>query len=108
MLAVRAECGEDNLNFVAHALGEEGAKRAVHQAAEENPLFAGPAFAAEEVAWDASSGVEFFFKVDGQRKEVDSRPHSSIHRGSGKDNGVAATDGDCAAGLLGKNTGLNA
>ena len=108
MLAVRAERGQDYLYFVAHSFGEEGAERAVYQAAEQDRLFAGPAFAAEEVAGDTAGGVKFFLEIDRQWEEADAGPDAAVHRGGGQDDCISAADGYGAACLLGEDAGLDA
>ena len=108
MLAVRAERGQDDLNFVAHSFGKEGAERAVDQAAEQDRLFAGPALAAEEVAGDAAGGVQLFLEINRQWEEADAGPDAAVHRGGGQDDRISAADGYGAACLLGEDAGLDA
>ena len=108
MLAVRAERGQDDLYFVAEAFGEEGAEGAINQPAEQDRLFAGPALAAEKIAWDASCGVQFFLEIDRQWEEADAWPDAAVHRGGGEDDCVPATDGYGAACLLGEDAGFDA
>ncbi len=69
-------------------------------------LFAGPAFALDKSAGDASTGVGVLAVIDSEREEVDAFPRiGGGHRG-GQDDGFARGD-QCGAGrLLGHAPGL--
>ena len=71
VFAVGGEGGRDDLDFVAEALGEERAQRAVREAHGEDAIVAGAAFAAGEATGDLADGVEALFVVDGEREEID-------------------------------------
>ena len=63
--------GDDHLGFVAPALGEQRADRAVDQAGDQRLLFGRAAFALEVAAGNAARGVGLLLVVDGERQEVD-------------------------------------
>ena len=98
ILLVDGHDGQDDLHFVAHALREERAQGAVGETRTEGRFRGWAAFAPEEGARDLARGVHPLFEVDGEREEVHPGPRRSRHRGRAKDDGVAVTDPDGAAG----------
>ena len=84
--------GEDqrnHLGLVAETVGEERADGAVDLAAGQHFFFAGPAFALDEAAGDASAGVSVLAVVDGEGEEVDALPRVGRGNGGGQDDGFA-------------------
>ena len=86
--------------------GNKRTNGAIDLAAGENFLFAGPAFALDEAAGNASTGVGVFAVVDGEGKEIDSL--ARIGRGycGGQNDGFARGHQCGAGGLLGHAAGL--
>ena len=107
VLAVGTERRDDDLDFVAHALGEERAQRAIDQTRDQDGLFAGPAFAPEETAGNAPGRVEAFFELHRHGEEVHAGAHVGTHGSRGQQYGVAVAYGDCAACLGGQHAGLD-
>ena len=96
---VYGEGREDDLHFVAEALGEERSKGPVGQAGDEYAVGAGPAFAAEEAAGDFAPGVEALFELDGEGEEVDAFP-GFAHGGGCENHAVAGAHEHGAVGKL--------
>src|SRR5207248_4001038 len=71
MLRIQRQYRLDDLDLVAQPLDEGGTQRPVDQAAGEDRVLGGPAFAAEERAGDPAGGVHALLDVDGQREEVE-------------------------------------
>ena len=61
VLLVGGEHGDDDLDVVAVALGEERADRPVGQARGEDRVLGGAAFALDEAAGDLAGGVHALF-----------------------------------------------
>src|SRR5699024_8088293 len=74
VVRVDREDRADDLHLVAQALDEQGAQRAVDEAAGEDRLGRGAALAAEERAGNLAGGVLTLLDVDRQREEVDALP----------------------------------
>ena len=86
---------------MAHPLGEERAQRAVDQAAGEDGVLAGTAFAAVPAAGDVTHGVELLLIIDAEREEIDAGTGRLGDGGVDQHGGVAVADEGGAAGLLG-------
>ncbi len=97
MFGVRAERVQNQLYVVAETLGKEGAQGTIHQAAEQNALFAGAAFAPEEAAGDAAHRVHLLFKVHREWEEVDARSHILGHGGGRHNHRIATAHSDRTA-----------
>ena len=69
-----ADGGADHLGFVAIALVEERADRAIDQAGGQNLLLCRTAFALEEATGDLARGVGLLLVVNRQREEIDPLP----------------------------------
>jgi hypothetical protein len=96
-----------DLHFVIPALRKERADGAVGEAAGENFLFGGAAFALEVAAGEFAGCGRFFAVIHGQREEV--LAFLGLGRGHGghDDDGFAHLDGHGAVGLLGQFAGFN-
>ncbi len=71
VLLVRREDGDDELDVVLVALGEEGADRAVGQAGGQGRRFRRAGFALDEAAGDLARGVHALLELDREREEVE-------------------------------------
>ena len=97
---VHRERDADQLRLVAPVLGEQRAQRAVDHARGERRLGARAALALEERAGDLARGVHALLDVDREGQEV--RVAEVAHGRGAEDHGVALTDDDGAACLLGE------
>ena len=89
----------DDLRLVAEGLREERADGTIDLAGGQDFLLAGPAFALDEAAGDASAGVGVLAVFDGEREEVDA--FLRLGRGDrGGENDVVAAGGEGGAGGL--------
>jgi hypothetical protein len=109
VVRIDGEHGLHNLHLVAQRVREQGAQRAVDDAAGQDGLSRRAAFAAEERAGDLACCVHLLFDVDGQREEV----VVLLGAGSGGRGGkhhriVVEVGGYCAVRLLGQATRLEA
>ena len=102
ILSVRRKDGDDHLDVVAEALGEERADRPVCQAAGQDGIGSGPAFTTEEAAGDFADRIEPLFKVNCEREKVDPRSGLVADNADGQEHGVSVTDSDCPAGEAGE------
>ena len=59
-----------HVNFIKEAFGEQGANRAINQAAGQRFKFARTAFALEKATGDFSSGVAFLKVINSQREKI--------------------------------------
>ena len=101
--------GEDqrnHLGLVAEAVGEERADGAVDLAAGQDFFFAGAAFALDEAAGDAATGIGVFAVIDREGEKVDAFPGIGRGNGSGQNDGFARGHQCGARGLLGHAPGL--
>ena len=103
VLVVRRDHQVDDLQLIAEALREEGAERAVDEAAREGFLLVRPALALEESAGDAPARIGPLAILHREREEI---AVAALHRGFGGDNGgqdhgPTALDDDGAVCLLG-------
>jgi hypothetical protein len=96
---IGAQRGENDLHLVDKPLGEERAEWSVHQAGDEDGLVAGPPLAPLEAARDATGGVEPFFKINCQWKEIDAGSWLFGHGGRCQQNRIAIANRDRAVGL---------
>ena len=101
LLVGRVDEGDD-LGLVAEALREERADGTVDLAGGQDLLFGGTAFALDEAAGDASTGVRKLSVFNGQREEV--KAFLWLRRGDrGCENGVVAAGCEGGTGgLLGQ------
>ena len=90
----------DDLNVVAHAIGEERAERAVDQTGGEDGLLTGPAAALYETAGNFPDRILALFIITREGKEIDAGAGFAAHRGGCHHNGIALIDPDRAAGLF--------
>ena len=74
--------------------------------AGQNFLFAGPAFALDESAGDASAGIGVLAVIDREGEEVDAFPRVGRGDRGGQNHGFARGDQCSARGLLGHAPGL--
>ena len=74
VLEIVRQRGHDHLRFVAPAIGEQRAHRAIDQARDKRLLLGRAAFALEIAAGDSASGVEFLLIIDGERQKIDALP----------------------------------
>ena len=88
-----------HLDVVPQVFGKERAQRAVDQAGGEGGFLGRAAFAAEERAGDAPTGVHALFVVHPQREKVNAFAGFFAHGRRGKHHGVAQADGDGTVGL---------
>ena len=91
----------DDLGLAAEAFGEQRPDGPVDLAAGENFALAGPPFALDEAAGNASGGVGVFAVVDGEGEEVDALTRVGVGAGGGENNVVADAHNAGAVGLLG-------
>jgi hypothetical protein len=98
------EDGHDDLNLVAHALGERGTQRPVDEPAQQRRILGGTTFTAEEAAGELADGVHALFDIDGQGEEVEA--FARMRAGGGGDEHLGFADGreDRASGELGEAT----
>ena len=68
---VDAHDRHDHRHIVAHCFGEQRANGAVDDAAGQNGLFTGAAFAPHKAAGDTANRVQLLFKIDAEREKVD-------------------------------------
>src|SRR5690606_34573992 len=97
----------DDLHFVAEAIGEQRADRAIDQARSQRLLFGRAALALEEAARNAATGVELLLVVDGEREEVLPLACGLVGDRADQQHGALARDHDRAAGLACDLTGLD-
>ena len=96
-----------HLHFIVTALGEERADRTVGEAAGEDFLFGGPAFALEIAARELSGRGRFFAVIHGQREEVLAFLGFGRGHGGHDHDGFTQLDRDGAVGLFGQFAGFN-
>ncbi len=102
VLLVGAEDRADDLDLVAKALRERGAKRSVDETTGEDRLVRGLALTAEEGPGNLAGGVGALFDVDREREEVDAFSNA-LGRGDGRQqHGVAEASHDGSVGQLGQ------
>ena len=105
VLVVRREDGDDELDVVLVALGEERPDGAVGEARRERRGLGRAALALDEAAGDLARGVHPLLEVDRQREEVEAGAGLGAVRGP-EDHRVAVAEGDGAAGEAGELAGL--
>ena len=105
VLLVAGEDGRDDLRVLLVPVREEGAQRAIHDAAGEDLLVALAGLALEEAAGDLAGGVGLLDELAGEREEV--QPGALLGGDDGdEDHRLAVGDEDGAVGLLGEAAGL--
>ena len=108
---VRVDCqdGDNDLYFVAQALDECRAQRAVHQTASQDGFGRRAAFAAEEAARDAAGSVHALLDVHGQREEVEAFARVLAGGGCREQCGFFVdVNHGCTCSLLGQTAGFEA
>ena len=105
-LGVHRHHGGDDLDFIAEAIGEQRADRAVDQARGQRLLLGRAAFALEEAARDAAAGVELLLVVDRQREEILPFARRLVRDRRDQQHGALALDHDRAACLARDLAGL--
>jgi len=96
----------DHLGFIAPAVHEQRADRAVDQAGDQRLLFGRTTFALEIAAGNASRGIGLFLIVDGQRQEVDAFARRLGGDDGGEHDGFAIGGEHGAVGLTGDLAGF--
>ncbi len=107
VFAIGAQENALHLDFVEPAFGEEGADGAVGQAAGEDFLFGGAAFALEIAAGEFARGGRLFAVIHRQREEILAGFGLAGGHGGDQDDGFAELDGDGAVGLFGQFAGFD-
>ena len=95
-------------DVVAQVVGEEGAHRAVDQAAGQDGVQAGTALAAHEAAGDAAHGVELLVEVDAEGEVVDAVARAGRGGDGDEDGGLAVLHEDGGVGELSHAADLHA
>ena len=108
VLGVRGEDHGDDLRLAAEAFGKQRADGPVDLAAGQDFTLAGPAFALDEAAGNASRGVGVLAVIDREREKVDALAGLGIGAGRGQDDVVADADDAGAVRLLGQFSGFEA
>ena len=106
VLQVVRQRGHDHLSFVAPAVREQRAYRAVDQARNQRLFLGRTAFALEIAAGNPAGRIELFLIVDGQGKEIDARARLLGGDDGGKHLGFAIGGDDSAIGLARDLAGL--
>ena len=106
VLLVRGEDQRDQLRFIAESIGEQRAHGPIDLTAGQNLFFAGPAFALDEAAGNASAGVGVLAVIHREREEVDAFPGIGRGHSGGQNYGFARGHQCGAGGLLGHAAGL--
>ncbi len=96
----------DDLGFVAEAVREKRADGAIDLARGQDFLLAGTAFALDEAAGDASTGIRVFAVVDGEGEKIDAFAGIGRCDSGGQNDGFARRYQGRARGLLGHASGL--
>ncbi len=89
VLLVGGEDQRNHLGLIAEPVGEERTDGAVDLAAGQHFFFAGPAFALDEAAGNASAGVGVFAVIHGEGEKVDAFPGVGRGYGGGQHHGFA-------------------
>ena len=106
VLLVRREDGDDELDVVLVALGEERADRAVGQAGRQGGRLRRARLALDEAAGDLARGVHALLELHREREEVEAR--AGIRPvGRAEHEGVAVANGDGTAGESRQLAGLD-
>ena len=100
------EHGDDDLSFVAPAIGEQRTDRAVDQAGYQRFLFGRPAFTLEIAAGNAAGGVGLLLIIDGERQEIDAFARRLGGHDGGEYDGLAVGGHHGAVGLTGDLAGF--
>ena len=96
----------DYLGLVAETIRKQRTNGAINLAAGEHFLFARPAFALNESAGNAATGVGVLAVIHGKGEEVDSFSGIGRSHGGGQDDGFTSGHQCGARGLLGHAAGL--
>ena len=103
--AIRREREHHHLHFVAHAVREKRAQRAVGQTRGKDGVGGGAAFAAEERAGDFAASIQPFFVFNRQGEEVNTFAYTA-HGGGRENDRIFQGDGDSPASLGGQLAGF--
>ncbi len=106
VLLIRGENQSNQLCFIAKSIREQRAQGPIDLTARQDFLFAGPPFALDESAGNASAGICVLAVVHREREEVDAFPGIGRCHRSGQNNCFAGRYQRCARGLLGHAAGL--
>ncbi len=106
VVAVGGEHKGNDLGLALEALGKHGTHRPVDLAAGEHFALAHAAFALDEAAGKASTGVGVFAVVHGEREKVDAFARIGVGGRGGEHNVIAQADDGCSVGLLGQFSGF--
>src|SRR4029077_19030248 len=106
VLLVRREDGDDELDVVLVALGEERADRAVGLAGGQGRGLGGASLTLDEAARDLAGSVHALFELDGERKEVETGARLRAVGGA-EHHRVAVADRDGSTGESGESAGLD-
>ena len=96
----------DDLGLAAEAFGEQRPDGPIDLAAGQDFALAGPPFALDEAARNASGGIGVFAVIDGEGEEVDALAGVGIGAGGGENNVVADAHNAGAMCLLGQFSGF--
>ncbi len=92
VLLIGGEYQRNDLRLVAETIREHGPDGAVDLPRGQDFLLAGPAFALDKAAGDASAGIGVFTVIDSEREEIDAFPRvGGGYRGC-QDDRLASTD----------------
>ncbi len=106
VLLVGAHQADLHLGVAVEVVVEERAQGTVHKAAYEDLPVAGAVLTFEEAAGKTSGSAVLFAVFHLQRQEIDALAGFLGGHYGGEDDGVAATDGHAAVGLLGEDARL--
>ena len=102
IIAVGRQHEGNDLRLALEALGEHRTHGPVDLATGEHFALAHAAFALDEAAGKASTGVGVFAVIDGEGKEINAFAGIGVGGGGGEHNIFAEADNSGAAGLLGQ------
>ncbi len=103
---VRRQHHGDDLGLAAEAFGEQRPDGPIDLAAGKNFALAGPPFALDESARNASRGIGVLAVVDREREKVDALAGVGVGAGGGENHVVANAHNAGAVGLLGQFSGF--
>ena len=101
VIGVGGEHEGDDLGLAPESFGEHGPDGAIDLATGEHFALAHAAFALDEAAGKASTGVGVFAVIDGEGKKIDALARVGIGDGGGEHDVIAQADHRRAVGLLG-------
>src|SRR5437870_7716166 len=98
---VDGKSGSNDLDFVAHAVWEEGTVRSVDQTGCQDSLLGRAAASLNEPTWNLADGVLPLFIITCQREEVQTFPRGFGHGGRAEDDRFSNLEPARSPGLLG-------